>query len=218
MNAMLLAAGRGERMGALTRRVPKPLLEVNGAPLIVHQVRALARAGFGRIVVNLAHLGGRIEAVLGDGAALGARIVYSREPDGALDTGGGIFRALALLGPTPFVVANADLYTDYDYARLRRAPAGPAHLVLVPNPAHRAAGDFALDEQGRVHNEGARLTFAGIALYRPEFFAGCRAGAFSVVPLLRAAAERGELTGEAHAGTWLDVGTTARLRAARALA
>lgn len=219
MNAMLLAAGRGQRMGALTRHTPKPLLTVAGAPLVVHQVRALTRAGVGRIVVNVAHLGARIEALLGDGAALGTRIVYSREPPGALDTGGGIFQALGLLGPAPFIVANADVYTDFDYATLPGQPVGLAHLVLVPNPAHRRDGDFALDAAGRIANAGEpRHTFAGIGVYRPELFAGCTPGTFSVVPLLRAAADRGQLTGTLHTGRWHDVGTAARLRAARAAA
>jgi N-acetyl-alpha-D-muramate 1-phosphate uridylyltransferase len=216
---MLLAAGRGQRMGALTRHTPKPLLTVAGAPLIVHQVRALTRAGCTRIVVNVAHLGARIEALLGDGVALGARVVYSREPPGARGTGGGIFQALGLLGPAPFIVANADVYTDFDYATLPADPPGLAHLVLVRNPAHRRDGDFALDASGRIANHCAmRHTFAGIGVYRPELFVGCAPGVFSVIPLLRAAADRGEVTGALHTGRWHDVGTPARLRAARAAA
>lgn len=219
MRAMLLAAGRGQRMGALTRHTPKPLLTVRGEALIVHQLRALVRAGIAEVVVNLAHLGERIEALVGDGAALGARVLYSREPAGALDTGGGVFQALPLLGPEPFLVTNADLYTDYDYARLPAQPAGLAHLVLVPNPAHHRGGDFTLSADGRVGNDEAlRHTFAGIGVYRPALFAGCAPGVFSVVPLLRAAAQRGEVTGELYTGRWHDVGTPARLRAARAAA
>lgn len=214
---MLLAAGRGRRMGALTRHTPKPLLTVRGEALIVHQLRALVRAGITEVVVNLAHLGARIEALLGDGAALGAQVLYSREPAGALDTGGGVLQALPLLGPEPFVVANADVYTDFDYARLPPAPPGLAHLVLVPNPAHHRPGDFTLTADGRIGNSPElRHTFAGIGVYRPALLAGCAPGVFSLVPLLRAAAGRGEVSGELHTGRWYDVGTPARLRAARA--
>ena len=168
MKAMILAAGRGERMGALTDRVPKPLLEVGGRPLVEHQILRLAAAGFHDVVVNLAWLGEQIAARLGDGSRLGVRIRYSREPEGALDTGGGIRRALSLLGDEWFVVVNSDVWSDYPFEKLRREGAGDAHIVLVDNPAHHPYGDFALAPDGKVVETGCgRLTFSGIGRYNP---------------------------------------------------
>lgn len=210
--AMILAAGRGERMRPLTDHTPKPLLTAGGKPLIVHHLERLAEAGFNRVVINHAHLGERIEAALGDGARWGLRIEYS--PEGkALETGGGIFRALPLLGPAPFVVVNGDVWTDLDFARLALAPGDLAHLVLVDNPAHHPGGDFALCH-GRVLAEGAgRLTFGGIGVYHPELFRACIGGAFPLAPLLRAAMAHGRVSGEHHRGRWLDIGTPERLQA-----
>jgi MurNAc alpha-1-phosphate uridylyltransferase len=208
---MILAAGRGERMRPLTDRVPKPLLAAGGKPLIQHHVEALAAAGFRELVVNHAHLGEQIEAFLGDGSRWGVRIAYSPEAP-ALETGGGIARALPLLGPGPFAVVNGDVWTDFDFSRLRDASAGPAHLVLVDNPAHHPAGDFAL-QGGRVHNEGEpRYTFSGIGVYRSRLFDACPAGAFPLGPLLRRACDGGEVSGEHHDGVWIDVGTPERLQ------
>jgi MurNAc alpha-1-phosphate uridylyltransferase len=213
---MLLAAGLGTRMGDLTRDLPKPLLDVDGKPLIVHLVESLVAAGFADLVVNVAYLGERIEAALGDGGRFGARIAYSREPDGPLGTGGGIKRALPLLGAAPFLLVNADVRSDYPFARLRRPLVGQAHLVLVDNPAHNPAGDFALGQDGRLANRGEpMLTFAGLSVLDPRLLAGAGQGAFSLTPLLRAAADAGHLHGEHYAGTWLDVGTPARLAQAR---
>jgi MurNAc alpha-1-phosphate uridylyltransferase len=216
MKAMILAAGLGTRMGALTRDLPKPLLVVDGEPLIAHRVRALVAAGFTDLVVNVAYLGEQIEVALGDGSRFGARIDYSREPDGPLGTGGGIKRALPRLGPQPFVLVNADVRCDYPLAALHRRLAGLAHLVLVDNPDHNAAGDFTLLPDGRVANQGqTMLTFAGVSVIDPRLLDGVTEDNFSLTPLLRRAADAGQVTGERHAGAWLDVGTPDRLARAQ---
>jgi MurNAc alpha-1-phosphate uridylyltransferase len=212
MRAMILAAGRGQRMRPLTDHLPKPLLDVHGEPLIFHHLRRLGRAGFNEIVINLGHLGPKIEAAVGDGSRWGVRVRYSREPEGALETGGGIAQALPLLGDAPFVVVNGDIYTDFPFARLRALKCARAHLVLVPVPADKPDGDFAL-VNGRVHNQGEpAFTFSGISLYHPRFFDGAPGGRWSVVPLLRAAVDRQEVTGELYPGSWHDVGTVEQLR------
>jgi MurNAc alpha-1-phosphate uridylyltransferase len=212
MKAMILAAGRGERLRPLTDHTPKPLLAAGGRPLIEHLVVALVAAGISDLIVNTAHLGERIEAYLGDGSRFGARIVYSPEGE-ALETGGGIFRALPLLGDGPFLVVNGDIATDFPFARLKGHPEGLAHLVLVPNPPHHAQGDFALDG-GRVHDTGPeRHTFSGIGVYRPELFAGCAPGRFPLAPLLRQAMPEGKVSGELYEGFWMDIGTVERLEA-----
>ena len=201
-------------MGVLTDRVPKPLLEVGGRPLVEHQVRRLAAAGFRDVVVNLAWLGDRIEAHLGDGTEFGVRVRYSREPEGALDTGGGIRRALPLLGEEPFVVVNSDVWSDYAFEKLYRAGAGDGHIVLVDNPAHHPHGDFALSADGRVVDAGRdRLTFGGIGRYRHRLFAGRSSERFPLAAVLRDAIAAGSLSGEHHRGEWVDVGTPDRLRA-----
>lgn len=211
MKAMILAAGRGERMRPLTDRVPKPLLEVAGKPLIQYHIEALREAGFEELVINHAHLGEQIVARLGDGRALGVRIAYSVEPPGALETGGGIRQALALLGGDTFLVVNGDIWTDYPYRQLQRQPEGLAHLVLVDNPEHHVDGDFRL-EHGKVDAEGGpRLTFSGIGLYRPELFAGHAPGRFPLAPLLRGAMQAGRVSGEHYQGRWMDIGTAQRL-------
>jgi MurNAc alpha-1-phosphate uridylyltransferase len=210
---MILAAGRGERMRPLTLERPKPLLEAGGTPLIVHHLRALAAAGFGDVVVNLSWLGGQIRAALGDGSRHGLRLHYSEEGPEPLETGGGIFRALPLLGAGPFLVLNGDVWTECDWAALRERPAASdlAHLVLVPNPLHNPAGDFVL-ERGRIlERAGERCTFSGIGVYRAELFEGCSDGVFKLAPLLRAAARAGRVSGELHEGPWLDIGTPERL-------
>ena len=200
-------------MGALTDLVPKPLLEVGGRPLVEHQIRRLAAAGFRDLVVNLAWLGERIEAHLGDGSELGVRIRYSREPEGALDTGGGIRRALPLLGEEPFVAVNSDVWSDYPFEKLRQAASGDGHIVLVDNPAHHPHGDFALTAGGKVLDAGPdRLTFSGIGRYRPRLFAVRTGERFPLAAVLRDAIEAGTLSGERHRGEWVDVGTPDRLR------
>lgn len=208
---MILAAGRGERMRPLTDSIPKPLLPVGGKPLIDFHVEALVQAGFGPIVVNVSHLGDQIQQHLGDGSRFGVSLRYSPEPEGALETGGGIHQALPLLGDGPFLVMNGDLWTDYPFGNLRRRRVELAHLVLVDNPAHHPEGDFALSDE-RVSVDGAaRYTFSGIGLYRAELFAGCTPGRFPLAPLLRRAMAERRVTGEYYPGVWSDVGTPERL-------
>lgn len=211
--AMLLAAGRGERMRPLTDQLPKPLLMVRGKPLIVHHLQRLARCGVRNVVINLAWLGDRIRAALGDGAAFGVSIHYSEEGAQALETGGGIFQALPWLGSEPFLVVNGDVFTDFDFAALSIAPDAWAHLLLVPNPVQHPQGDFAL-EDGRVVETGStQWTYSGIGLYRPQLFDGCQPGRFPLLPLLRRAIAAGRLSGEVYRGAWSDVGTIERLAA-----
>ncbi len=215
MRAMILAAGRGERMRPLTDHTPKPLLPVGGKPLIVWHLERLARAGCRQVVINHAHLGEQIPAALGDGGAWDLDIRYSPEPPGALETAGGIARALPLLGHEPFLVLNGDIFCDWDpAAALALDMQGRlAHLVLVDNPPHHPAGDFALVD-GRVGNqEAGRLTFAGIGIYVPALFAGLDPDQpAKLAPLLRTAADAGQVSGERHGGRWVDVGTPERLR------
>jgi MurNAc alpha-1-phosphate uridylyltransferase len=211
MKAMLLAAGRGERMRPLTDHTPKPLLEVAGRPLIAWHLRRLAQAGIREVVINLSWLGESIAAALGDGSAHGVRIHYSREPWPALETGGGIRQALPLLGDQPFLLVNGDVYTDVDFAALRLAPGDLAQLVLVPNPDHHPRGDFWLDG-ARIADAGAqRLTYSGIALLRPELLREAEPGRFPLLPWLLKAQAAGKLGGQRHDGLWIDVGTPERL-------
>ena len=211
MRAMILAAGRGERLQPLTDDIPKPVLEVAGKPLIVHHLDNLARAGFREIVINLGHLGEVLRDALGDGRAWDLAIRYSQEPPGALETGGGIFQALPLLGSSPFMVINGDIWTDFPLGSLRAVKCDHAHLVLVPGPEGRTGSDFALD-RARIRNQGEPMhTFSGIAVYHPRFFASCAAGRYSVVPVLRDAIESHLITGELYQGKWHDAGTPASL-------
>lgn len=221
MDVLILAAGRGERMRPLTDRTPKPLLEVGGTTLIERQVTHLVAAGHRRLVVNLAHLGEQIAEKLGDGSRYGARIAYSPEPPGALDTGGGIVQALAHLDGDCFAVVNADIWTDFPYATMPAEPRGSAWLVLVDNPPHHPAGDFALeDETVRPKDETPRntLTFAGIGVYRRSLFAGRPRGSYPLLPILLQAVFRGDAGGFHYRGAWTDVGTPERLEALRAAA
>ena len=213
MKAMILAAGRGERMRPLTDAIPKPLLRAGGRALIEYHLDNLVRAGITDIVINHAHLGAQIEIALGDGARYGAHIWYSPEPDGALETGGGIHQALPLLGDGPFLVVNGDIWTDFDYATLPHDFTGLAYLVLIDNPDHHAQGDFRLHDGCVTEGEGPRLTFSGIGLYRAALFAGCVPGKFPLAPLLRAAMARGEVHGTHYRGRWWDIGTPQRLAA-----
>jgi len=218
---MILAAGEGRRMRPLTDHTPKPLLQVGGKPLIQWQIERLKRAGLVDLVINHAHLGEKLEDALGDGAGQGVRIAWSREAE-PLETAGGIATALSLLGDAPFLVANGDVYAEFDYARLLPVlqamagnPAHLAHLVLVNNPPHHPEGDFAVAE-GQViepptHAAG-RYTFSGIGCYRPELFAGIAPWTRAqLAPLLRAAMHQGQVTGEHFSGRWEDVGTPQRL-------
>lgn len=211
MKAMILAAGRGERMRPLTDRTPKPLLQAGGRALIEYPIEALRRAGITELVINHAHLGGQLEARLGDGSRYGVHIRYSAEPPGALETGGGIRNALPLLGGQPFLVTNGDIWTDYPYAPRVLDRQVLAHLVLVDNPPHHPHGDFCL-YRDRVGEDGdARLTFSGIGWYHPALFADAPDGRFPLAPLLRAAMRDGRVSGEHYRGAWMDIGTPQRL-------
>jgi MurNAc alpha-1-phosphate uridylyltransferase len=215
--AMILAAGRGERMRPLTDHTPKPLLQVGGKPLIFRQLEKLAAAGFRRVVVNHAHLGEKIEAAVGDGGRWGLQVRFSPEPE-ALETAGGIRKALPLLASRAFAVVNGDVYSDFDYHRLalaaRRLMASEeaAHLVLVDNPPHHPGGDFAL-EDGRVRDSGpAKLTYSGMGAYRAGLFERLEPGAkHALAPLLRARIALNGVSGEHFTGRWTDVGTPDRL-------
>jgi MurNAc alpha-1-phosphate uridylyltransferase len=208
---MILAAGRGERMRPLTDTVPKPLLLVRGRPLIEHHITALARAGIRQLVVNLGWLGEQIRTHVGDGRRLGVTVTYSDEGYPPLETGGGIHRALPLLGVEPFWLVNADVYCEYPFSPRSLAEGMLAHLVLVPNPPQHRSGDFALVDGFVANDDSRRLTYAGIAVIHPRLFDGCTAGRFPLAPLLRTAAARAAVTGEAFDGTWSDVGTPERL-------
>ncbi|WLH12264.1 nucleotidyltransferase family protein [Pseudomonas hefeiensis] len=212
MKAMILAAGKGERMRPLTLTTPKPLVRAGGVPLIEYHLRALVRAGFRDIVINHAWLGQQIEDYLGDGSRFGVSIQFSPEGE-PLETGGGIFRALPLLGDEAFVVINGDIWTDYDFSALRRPRDCLAHLVLVDNPEHHPGGDFILAD-GQIHDGGDaadKLTYSGIAVLHPRLFEGCSDGAFKLAPLLRKAMAEGLVSGEHLKGHWVDVGTHERL-------
>jgi len=217
MKALVLAAGRGERMRPLTDQLPKPLLQVGGKALIAYHLEALARAGVRDVVVNLSWLGASLRAALGDGSRFGVHITYSDEGAVALETGGGIVNALPQLAPDPFLVVNGDTWTDFDLGRLSSrgvlAPTALAHLVLVPNPPQHPHGDFALDGDQVTEQPGERYTFAGIGLYRPELFAGCEPGKFPLAPLLKRAMGQQRVRGELYRGPWWDVGTPERLAA-----
>lgn len=212
MKAMILAAGRGERMRPLTDSLPKPLLAVGGKPLIVHHIEKLKVAGVTDLVINHAWLGHKLVAVLGDGSALGVSIHWSAE-ESALETAGGIIQALPLLGDEPFLVINGDTWLDLDYRTLVSQPLGTAlaHLWLVPNPPQHPAGDFAL-QAGKVVDTPA-LTFSGVGLYDPAAFAGLTPGARKLAPLLRDWMAQGRVGGSLLAGEWRDIGTVARLQA-----
>lgn len=211
MKAMILAAGKGERLRPLTLHTPKPLVRAGGMPLIEYHVRALAAAGVTELVINHAWLGQQIEDYLGDGAQFGVHIQWSAEQE-PLETGGGIFKALPLLGREPFLLVNGDIWTRFDFSRLPARPEGLAHLVLVDNPAHNPQGDFCLQDGWVSTRQGQPgLTFSGISVIDPALFTGCQPGAFRLAPLLVEAMEQGLVTGERLPGAWVDVGTHERL-------
>ena len=212
MIAMVLAAGRGERLRPLTDNIPKALVEVRAKSLLERHLVAIKSAGIDTVVINLGWHGEQIIERIGSGSAFGLDVVYSPEGDNILETGGGIHRALPMLGDAPFLVVNADIYTDMPLHGIDLDAHAAGHLVLVPTPEDKPSGDFELVD-GRVRNgESPDLTFSGVAVYRPEFFTDCEAGRFSVVPMLRRAADAGQLCGSLYAGLWRDVGTPARLR------
>lgn len=218
MKAMILAAGRGERMRPLTDELPKPLLKAGPHRLIEYHLYQLAAAGFREVVINVAWLGEKIIEHLRNGEQYGLQIRYSNEGDQALETAGGIFKALSLLGEQPFVVINGDVWTDYSYAKLKDFKlSGLAHLLLVNNPQHNPQGDFAIEPDvlsgQHLLNQGEKkFTFSGIGVYSQVFFAGMSQGKAPLAPMLRDAIDRGEVTGEVYQGRWLDIGTPQRLQ------
>ncbi|HEU4652702.1 MAG TPA: nucleotidyltransferase family protein [Steroidobacteraceae bacterium] len=213
MRAMILAAGRGERMRPLTDSTPKPMLCVGGKPLIEYHVEALAKRGVRDIVINLAWLGEQIRAGLGNGEKWGVRIQYSWEQAGALETGGGIFQALPLLGNEPFLVLSGDIWSDYPLQRLPElAPDDVAHFVLVPNPDFHERGDFGLHMNRVVEGAQDRYTYANIGVFKSQFFEGCRAGRFPLAPLMFEWIRRERVSGELYSGRWRNVGTPVQLQ------
>lgn len=213
MKAMILAAGRGERMRPLTDHTPKPLLLVAGKPIIEHTINQLVIAGFTDLVINHAHLGTQIEQKLGDGRQFAASIQYSPEGEQGLETAGGIINALPLLGDEVFLVVNGDIATDFDFATLKNVAVDLAHLVLVPNPSHHPEGDFGINNTGLVDEQAQeQLTFSGIGLYSPKLFYDLPAGSRKLGPLLRQAIAKRRVSGQKHSGFWLDIGTPERLQ------
>ena len=211
MKAMILAAGRGERMRPLTDHTPKPLLEVGGKALIEYHLMALHQAGIRDVIINHAWLGEQIESRLGKGEHYGLEIQYSAEVPVALETAGGIIQALSRLGTDPFIVINGDIWCDYPMQQLPQQPDGLAHLVMVDNPPHHLQGDFCLTA-GRLQAEGqSKLTYSGIGVYHPRLFTGLEPGIRPLAPLLKQAMAKGQVSGEHYRGQWLDIGTPERL-------
>ncbi|MDH3647282.1 MAG: nucleotidyltransferase family protein [Gammaproteobacteria bacterium] len=212
---MILAAGRGRRLRPLTDQIPKPLLQLAGETLLGRHLRALSSASISSVVINTAWLGWMIRHYVGDGAPYDLDVTISDEGETVLDTGGGILKAMPLLGAAPFMLLNADIWTDLDLRTIQ--PPGPndlASLVLVRNPPHHGAGDFALDAD-RVVEHGIQLTYSGMAILRPELFAGCTDAIFPLAPLLRQAIGDGRVCGQRYDGAWFDIGTAGRLATAR---
>lgn len=216
MKAMIMAAGRGERLRPLTDEIPKPLLKVGEHTLIEHTLLRLRDAGFVDVVINHAHLGKKIVDFLGDGSRYGITIVYSAEPDGALETGGGIRQALELLDHEPFLVINGDIWTDFPLQTLPTSLNGLAHLVMVNNPSHHLEGDFYLENDVINLNRGKKFTFSGIGVYSPTLFSSLQHGKYPLAPILRDAIAKDLVSGEHFSGKWTDVGTLERLNALEA--
>lgn len=222
MRALILAAGRGQRMRPLTDHTPKPLLDLAGKPIVVWQIERLRDAGIVDLVINLGWLGSKIPAVLGEGSAFGVRIAYSEEPQEAYETGGGIATALPLLGADPFIVVSGDIYTDFDYARLcdaaERIAAAPqatsAHFVLTDNPDHHPDGDMALDASGRVRRSGAMLNYGNIGVFHPALFVSRpRRQAWKLFPWMYGEVDAGRVSGEHFRGAWHNLGAPGQLAA-----
>jgi len=210
MKAMILAAGRGERMRPLTDITPKPLLIVDGQPLIIYHLKALTKAGFKEVIINTWHLGEQLVSSLGDGRRFGIKITFSEEEE-LLKTGGGIANALPLLGQDPFLVLSADILTDFPLQLLPRIPTGLAHLVMVDNPSYHSTGDFAM-EGGRLKLNGVnKLTYGNIGIFKPEFFSNSPLGAFPLAATLRTHIANDLVTGQYYAGAWHNIGTPADL-------
>ncbi len=218
MIGMILAAGRGERLRPLTDEVPKSLVEIGGQTLLELHLMRLRDAGIRDVVINLGWLGEQIVDRIGSGSQYGMTVLYSDEREHVLETGGGIQRALPMLGDAPFLVINADIYTDMELPKTSLSDHDLGHLMLVPNPDYRDGGDFDCCD-GRIRNsEAASHTFSGIAVYHPKFLADEAPGRFSLAPLLRRAADADRLAGQVYEGLWLDIGTPQRLDNARRIA
>ena len=212
MKAMILAAGYGKRMLPLTEKLPKPLLQVRGRALLEHHLENLYQAGFREVVINLGHLGHKIEEALGNGSGYGLHILYSPEGPDPLETGGGMTKALPLLGANPFLIVNADIFCNFDFAKLPTLDVeADAHLVLVDTPGYKPRGDFSLNGGNVVEAQEPELTYSGIALYHPRILDGARVERFSILPRLRQAIAAGRVRGSYHLGSWSDVGTPERL-------
>lgn len=218
MKAMILAAGRGERLRPLTDHTPKPLVKLGGKPLIEYHLEKLAKTGIKDVVINYAWLGEQFVERLGTGERFGLNIVYSPEPEGGLETAGGIKHALPLLGAAPFIVINADVYTDYDFSLLPTTlpPGLLAHLLLVQTPKFKTQGDFGLTALGQVRSQGD-LTFSGISVLSPQLFTATKTGKVPLAPILRQAMMQGRVSGEVYTGLWSDIGTLDRLEQTEAL-
>lgn len=210
-SALIFAAGRGERMRPLTDSMPKPLLQIGRKRLIEYHIEKLAAAGVRDVVINTSHLAEQFPIALGDGRRWGLRLHYSFEGDEPLETGGGMLNALPLLGGSPFIALNGDIWTDFDFCTLPQNPEGLAHLVVIDNPQHHPLGDFVLHHGRLLDGPGPRLTFVGIGVYRPELLANHAPGKFSIAPVLRAAMRENQISGEHFHGAWIDVGTPQRL-------
>jgi MurNAc alpha-1-phosphate uridylyltransferase len=215
MKAMILAAGRGERLRPLTDTRPKSLVDVGGKTLLERHLEHIQAAGIKTVVINLGWLGEQIADRIGNGKELGLDVIYSLEGDNILETGGGIFKALPRLGTAPFLVINADIFTDMPVPRITLRDDVLGHLVLVPTPTYRAHGDFDIEDGLIRRSEKPAYTFSGVAVYRPEFFARCTSGRFSLAPMFFHAADRGRLSGSLYEGPWADIGTPERLEAVR---
>jgi len=215
MRAMILAAGRGERLRPLTEKVPKSLVDVNGESLLERHLASVSAAGIETVVINLGWLGDRIAERIGSGRRYGLRVHYSDEGDDILETGGGIHKALPMLGEDPFLVVNADIYTDMPVPSAQLDDDQVGHLVLVPTPDYREQGDFDIEAALVRNGDRPEYTFSGVAIYRPEFFDGCEAGRFPLAPMLREAADRGQLSASLYKGYWADIGTPERLEDVR---
>jgi MurNAc alpha-1-phosphate uridylyltransferase len=216
MKAIILSAGRGERMQPLTNSTPKPLLEVGGKSLIEHTIKTLVNAGINNIVINYAHLGEQFPSKLGDGSRYNATIEYSNEQDGRLETAGGIVKALPLLGDAPFLVVNGDIWTDYPFRELEKAKLNSkilCHLVLVNNPEHNPKGDFSLASGLLSQAEQKKLTYSGIGIFHPSLFANLKLEPKPLKPILLTAIAAQQVSGEVYSGQWFDIGTVERLNA-----
>jgi len=218
MRAMILAAGRGERMRPLSDKIPKPLIKIHSKPIIVWHIEKLAYLGFSEIIINIAHLGDKITSYLGDGSKWGVSLLYSDEREsGALESGGGIIKALPLLGSDTFLVVNGDIWCDYEFESDFDLGNDLAHLILVANPQHNPLGDFGLEKSRALNSSSTKYTFSGIGYYRAELFNGCKNEKFPLAPILRQAIDNNRVSASLYDGKWYDIGTPQRLHEAESI-